>query len=401
MVPPSGLSSFYPPPDRLSFGGQLAVIFVVVTFLLAGFALGILFEKTTYAPSPRYKEYLPWNVDLTDAEVLWGGYSGATEVINPKMAGAGVNVALFDTGVDASHRDVRGSYAGGLNFAHGLSDDDVDTFGHGTAAASVLAAPSDGAGGIIGVAPLARIWSVKVLSDQGRGQWSWVIEATDWAINTRHDSDPTNDIDIISMSFGGYFISPAAKQMLYKAYMEGIVLVAAAGNVEQIGDSVRSYPAALDFVISVGSVDSNLRLSYFSNNQDVDFVMPGENIRAACTGYFQDIYYDYLLDRLEYCWISGTSMSAPHLSGVIAILMSSGANRTPMNIYARLTSGSYDLGEKGFDNSFGWGFVHVPRLFDLPEGTPVPYTVSSPPASLLLNTDFDKGTTIIVLRQNE
>lgn len=375
----------------------VAVLMIVSMFVVVGFTAGFA-TRVILDSEPElywYRESLPWNVDLLDVETLWGDADGSIVVTNPAMAGAGVNIAIFDTGLDKTFRDIQGNYAGGINLAN-AAEDNFDAFGHGTHIAATAAGAYGPEGGILGVAPLAKLWSVKVLTDYGYGRWSSVIYGAQWAINTLHDDDPTNDIDIISMSFGAAWMPLSVRDALYKAYTEGIVLVAAAGN--EGPNALRSYPAALDFVISVGAVNWNLKVADFSSqNPWVDFVAPGESIYSACTGYIRDLYNAYTFDWLDYCWLSGTSTSTAHITGLVAILLGASVEPlSPSDVYDLLRFASIDLGLHGRDDAYGWGFVYLPYLFDLTDGPKYVDQTSVARHSLLIDFGMSGTTTRFV-----
>ena len=110
---------------------------------------------------------------------------------------SGVNVAVLDTGIDSSHPDLE--VAGGVNCTNDKLDATSDPAGHGTSVAGIIGALQNGVG-IVGVAPDARLWSVRVLKKNGTGSISGVICGLDWVTATRTDADPTNDIAVANLS---------------------------------------------------------------------------------------------------------------------------------------------------------------------------------------------------------
>lgn len=245
----------------------------------------------------------------------------------------GVKVAIIDTGIDYTHPDLKANYKGGYDF---VNDDSypMDDNGHGTHVAGTIAA-LDNDIGVIGVAPDADLYAYKTLNRRGRGLISDINAAIDQAI--------TDDMDIISMSLGGGY-SESQESLCKKAYDAGIVIVAAAGN--EAGDVI--YPAAYSSVIAVSATDYNDIITYFSNfGDEVDLAAPGVNI-----------YSTYLGGR--YATLSGTSMATPHVTGTVALLLSTGAGEwDPAKVRSQLQSTATDLGAEEYDYYYGHGLVNA------------------------------------------
>jgi len=238
---------------------------------------------------------MPWGVDRIDAERVWSARYGGTR-------GAGVDVAILDTGIDADHPDL--VIAGGVNCAGNILTDGStkpanwnDKEGHGTHCAGVVAARDNGIG-VVGVAPEVRLWAVKVLADDRSGYISDVIQGIEWCVD--------NGIDIISMSFAGAF-SQALEEACDLAYDAGVLLVASSGN----DAATVGYPAAFDSVIAVSAVNAGDGLASFSCvGPEIELAAPGVDIRST----YRDDGYTVL---------SGTSMACPHVAGVAALVWSS------------------------------------------------------------------------------
>jgi subtilisin family serine protease len=127
---------------------------------------------------------LPWGIDRIDAEVVH---------TNSDNRGAGVNIAIIDSGIDYSHPDLNDNYAGGYDFVNGDTDP-MDDDGHGTHVAGIVAALDNNIG-VVGVAPNASLHALKVLNEEGVGYMSDVVLAIQWAT--------VNEIQVINMSLGG------------------------------------------------------------------------------------------------------------------------------------------------------------------------------------------------------
>jgi subtilisin family serine protease len=264
-------------------------------------------------------ETLDWGVDRIDADI-----------VHEYNNGTGVNVAIMDTGIDRYHPDLAANYAGGYDFGGwiwwlGMNDDDpMDFSGHGTHCAGIVAAVKGNDIGVIGVAPEADLYAVKVFDDFGDGRYSDVIEGLEWCI--------INDIQVISMSFGSAYTGgdPGIEPWINDAYDAGILLVGAAGNDGSGVDTV-IYPARYDKVIAVAATDiSDNRASFSSTGPDVELSAPGVGIYSTYLGG-------------GYATLSGTSMACPMVSGTAALVIASDSSLTNADVRVRLQSGTAAL----------------------------------------------------------
>jgi subtilisin/minor extracellular protease Epr len=283
------------------------------------------------------QETLPWGVDRIDAEVVWD-YGNR---------GKGINISILDTGIDYSHPDLADNYKGGYDF---VNNDPYprDMNGHGTHCAGIIAAENN-TEGVVGVAPEANLYAVQVLNFLGIGYVSDIIAGLEWAVD--------NNMDIVSMSFGMPTYSASLEAACDAAYASGVLLVAAAGN-EGDGNPWTieySYPAAYGSVIAVGATDYSDIVAPFSNTGPyLELVAPGVNIPSTMPTYrvFLNLFgVDRYYDTLD-----GTSMAAPHVAGVAALILSS-ANLTNDEVRNRLISTADDFWLEGFDWAYGFGLV--------------------------------------------
>lgn len=270
---------------------------------------------------------LPWGVDRIDADLAWP--AGNT--------GKGVKVAVLDTGVDSHHPDL--VVAGGVNFV-GTRDGSTaasdwnDNHGHGTHCAGIIAGRNNTVG-VVGVAPDAALYGVKVLGDSGSGYTSDIIQGLDWCV--------ANGVKVASMSLGGSGTT-SLKAACDRAYANGVLVVAAAGN----SAGAVMYPAAYTSVVAVSATTSQNQLASFSNR--------GAQIELAAPGV--SIYSTY--KNGGYAYMSGTSMACPHVAGTAVLAWASGLG-SPAAVRQRLTGTAEDLGTTGFDNDFGYGLVDAQR----------------------------------------
>ena len=276
-----------------------------------------------------FEQSTPWGVDRIDADLAWPG--GNT--------GAGVDVAILDTGIDSDHPDL--AVIDGVNYSGSVDKDGStnpahwkDGHGHGTHCAGIVAALNNDVG-VVGVAPGARLHAVKVLADTGLGYTSDVIQGLDWCA--------ANHVHVASMSLGGGG-SKSLENACDAAFAAGVLLVAAAGNYSgPVG-----YPAAYPSVIAVSATDDKDKLASFSNfGPEIELAAPGVRIYST----YKDGSYTYM---------SGTSMACPHVTGAAALVWASGA-ASNVAVSDKLTSSAEDIGSPGRDPNFGYGLVDAQK----------------------------------------
>lgn len=286
----------------------------------------------TATPTPVPSQTIPWGISQILAPDAWSISSGS-----------GVKVAVVDTGVSRNHPDLKNNLdlTGCVNFISSRKTCEDDN-GHGTHVAGIIAAENNNLG-VVGVAPKAKISSLKVLDRNGSGYLSDIIEALDWAIQ--------NNIQVINMSLGTGSDVTSFHDAIGRVNAAGIVQVAAAGNS---GGAV-IYPAAYPEVIAVSAIDkTNTIASWSSRGPEVDLAAPGV-----------DIYSTYLSST--YKTLSGTSMASPHVAGAVALLLTQiskcdfDANGicSPAEVEQRLEATAQDLGDPGRDDLYGAGLVNA------------------------------------------
>lgn len=240
-------------------------------------------------------ETIPTGVNQVTAPLAW-----------PTSQGEGIKVFIADTGIDSDHPDLLSNLKVGKSFVPTESSTE-DFQGHGTHVAGTVAAALNGQG-VVGVAPYAYLYPVKVLASDGSGNWSWLIAALDWVM------DETG-ARVVNMSLGGPGAPEALGDMCQAAYEDGVLLVAAAGN-EGPGDNTVGFPAKYPNVIAVSAVDSSDMIASFSSRgPEVEVCAPGVQVLSTTRGG-------------DYGRKSGTSMACPHVAGVAALTWGShrGAN---------------------------------------------------------------------------
>jgi subtilisin len=283
--------------------------------------------------------------ELSDAEYgsSWGvEHIGCRAVHEQDITGHGIKIAVLDTGVDYTHPELAANYQGGHDFIFN-DDDPVDDSwnSHGTHVAGIIAAAADG-NGVIGGAPEASLYAVKVLAGDGGSRTSIVIAGIEWAVE--------NNMDIVNLSFAGPD-SLALREACDAAYGAGLLLVAAAGNTSG-GDVL--YPAAYESVIAVSASDRLDLPAWFSpQDGEVELMAPGLEILSTTAG-------------AQYALLSGTSQAAPHVTAAAALIMAGGM--TDINddgvadnrdVRLRLQQTAMDLGASGRDELYGFGLVNA------------------------------------------
>ncbi|MBD3192121.1 MAG: S8 family serine peptidase [Candidatus Heimdallarchaeota archaeon] len=282
-----------------------------------------------------FEDTLDWGVDDLDAEEVWGGAENAVDVIAGNNAGQGVKVAVLDTGIDYNHVDLDDNYMGGYDYVNN-DNYPMDGHGHGTHCAGIIAA-EDNEQGVIGVAPEASLYGVKVLSDSGSGTISDIVAGIDWSIN--------NGMNVVSMSLGASSGDSTLQDACNRANNAGIVVVCASGN--DYSSSI-SYPARYSSTIAVGAIDSSHTRASFSNyGSELDVVAPGVDVYSCAPndGYQQ---------------MSGTSMACPMVSGASALILAENSALTAEEVRTILHSTATDLGSSGWDQYYGYGLVNCP-----------------------------------------
>jgi thermitase len=316
-------------------------------------------------PPPPGAGPLSSGVDV-DAPSAWSHTLGSTAV----------RIAIVDSGVDAGHPDLAGKVVAAANFT--ASNTTADLSGHGTHVAGIAAADFDNLTGIAGVAPNARLMDVKVLAVGANGQTTGdcadVADGIVWA--TDHGAN------VINMSLGSSSPCQAMALAINYAFAHGALPVAAAGND---GSTTRSYPAAYDHVLSVAATGPSDQIAGFSNRDAawVDVAAPGIGIVSTLPTYAN------ATGAVGYGYLNGTSMAAPIVSGIAALIWSQmppgQANR---DVEARIFASSEAIAGTGTD--WRYGRVDACRAVTANNGpcsglptapTPAPAPAPAPPPS--------------------
>lgn len=281
-------------------------------------------------------ETVDWGLTLLGIPQLWRITKGEN-----------IRIAVLDTGcAHLTHPDLRDAVEKARDFT-GSQSGFTDVAGHGSHVCGVVAA-RENSSGVIGVAPQSKLLIAKVLDDNGSGKMAYIVKGIEWAISER--------VDIISMSLGSSQGHPKLEAACKKAYEAGIFIVAAAGNEGPSLDTV-GYPARYETTVSVGSIDRRRKISRFSSRgRRVDVVAPGDGILSC--------YPPRGLAKL-----SGSSQATPFVAGVLALALAKHKKfGSPSDIKTRdavvehLKKYATDLGENGWDSSYGYGMINPATL---------------------------------------
>ncbi len=353
---------------------------------------------------------LLWGLDAVNAPEAW----------NAGVRGDGVRVAVLDSGIDADHPDLEAnlnkalsaSFVDGEGYAINLPP---GAFNHGTHVAGTVAA-LDNTIGVVGVAPDAEIVAVKVLSEvNGSGSFAGVISGILYAADIDSDiinmslgatlpkngyiddggtpNDPSDDVKVGANEIAA--LTTAISRATNYAYQQGTTVIASAGNNARDGDKdgpTVSVPGGSTNVLTISAtgpegwaLDQNTDLdtpAYYTNfgQSVIDFAAPGGDVDFDLIVYNEEgkldpvktrkctvkgvTNYCYIFDLVlstingSYGWAAGTSMAAPHASGIAALIIGEqGGSMKPAQVERVLRERADDLGKSGNDDFYGAGRV--------------------------------------------
>lgn len=398
-----------------------------------------LFVKDIY-PNYQVKTCLNSSVPFINVDDVWQ----IKDEYQRNITGINVTVAVIDTGVDYNHPDlvenmwvnpnedrnhngrfdnwpwwklkkgVFGDIDNKDNDNNGLVDDVIgwdfvnkdndpmDGYSHGTHCAGIIAGNGRASTGkYVGVAPCTKIYACKVLSDYGSGHFSDIIAGIERAVDPNNDSDPSDHVDIISISLGGYGNpDDPVCQAVDNAVECGVVVVVAAGN-EGPSEETISSPACARKVITVGS-STHLtgskesggpdKIAFYSSRGPTsigtikpDILAPGGDVNRDAP---ESKVYEYGIVSCRaseteggnpideyYTKASGTSMACPHIAGVVALLKQAHPDWNPDEIKMTLRNTAVDLGYNLITQ--GYGRVDALNAVNLTEAPPIAELLTS------------------------
>jgi subtilisin family serine protease len=290
-----------------------------------------------------------WGPQMVHAPPVWDTNTGSPSVI----------VAVIDTGIERQHSDLAGQLWVNPDEIPGNSQDDDgngyvddihgwnvlgegspaidDDHGHGTHVSGIIAARGNNEQGIAGMAWNSRLMIVKVLDENGDGYYSGLATALAYAAD--------NGARVANLSLGGPAPSQILEEAVDYARARGMLVVASTGNT----NSAVQFPAAYDNALAVAaSTRYDDRASYSCYGPETDLTAPGSAVFSTCVGN-------------DYCYKSGTSMAAPHVAGLAALLLAKEPALTPAQVAQTMQETAQDMDERGWDPQTGWGRIDAYR----------------------------------------
>ncbi|WP_422122567.1 S8 family peptidase [Planococcus sp. X10-3] len=290
--------------------------------------------------------------------------------ITSTSGGAGVNIAVLDTGVNSNHPDLRNNVEQCKDFTVGstfTNNSCTDRQGHGTHVAGSALADGGSGNGVYGVAPDADLWAYKVLGDDGSGY------ADDIAVAIRHAADQASALNtkvVINMSLGSSGESSLITNAVNYAYDKGVLVIAAAGNSGSRQGTI-GYPGALVNAVAVAALENTIqngtyRVADFSSRgykrTAGDYVIQKGDVEVSAPGAaVYSTWYDG-----GYATISGTSMASPHTAGLAAKIWAQYPDASNVDVRGELQYRAYENdivsgsgAGYGDDYASGFGFATV------------------------------------------
>jgi serine protease len=251
--------------------------------------------------------------------------------------GAGVTVAVIDSGVDARHVDLQGQVLPGLDLVDPKGDGDTDLVGHGTTVSALIAGKDDDAG-VVGIAPKAKILPVRVLDQENRYDDALIVaKGVRWAVD--------HGARVINMSLGGSGSSAALAAAIDYAFAKDVVVVACTGNASASSSTGVWYPAREPGVIAVAGMERSgdvLWSGSITGSETVVTAPATKLVGARPSGYWN---------------VQGTSFAAPMVSGTAALIRSRWPTMPAGEVVNRIIKTARDRGPEGRDDKYGFGLV--------------------------------------------
>jgi len=382
-----------PDQETLDWVRQLrarpGVISATPNYLMSGQQTGTPVSEPLY---PRQ-----WHYDLINAPAAWQ---------LERSGGSGVRVAVLDSGLlqvspGRWHPDLAGNVVAiGPDYVDGGAPVDPgssvggDVF-HGTHVAGTIAAVVNGSGSG-GVAYGAGLVPVRVLGEGGTGSSADLIAAINWLVA---GSNGAPRAEVVNMSLGGLPAIPALERALAAGVAKGMLFVAAAGNS---GSSARSYPAVSGHVLGVSAVDGAGRLAGYSNFGNwIDLAAPGGDAsRDGNLDGAADLVWSTSGERASggaregYRGLQGTSMAAPHVSGVLALMKARQPDLNHNQVRAWLQLGELTDGRRQRSDSYGWGLLDAARAVSVAGNGFADTVVTASPAVVSLSNEGESSASV-------
>jgi subtilisin family serine protease len=309
-----------------------------------------------------------WGLTKVQAPAAWDLSTGNSSTV----------IAIIDTGIDASHPDLAGKLVAGYDFVDG-DDDPHDENGHGTHVAGIAAAATNNSIGVAGMNWNARIMPVRVLDAGGSGPNTDIVKGINWAYQ--------HGAKVINLSLGGTTYQQIMQDAINDAHDAGSLVVAAMGNCRTYDPPAcpvanpTNYPAAYDNVMAVAATGPNdLFAPYSQYGTHCDISAPG----GAMTSYHDPAgiystmptYPVYLTTNYsyyrDYDFLNGTSQATPFVSGLAALVWALNSSLPPDQVQQIIEDSARDLGDPGWDPTYGWGRIDALAALQLLSKPPAP-----------------------------
>lgn len=260
------------------------------------------------------------------------------------LDGSGIRIALIDSGINAAHEDLQEiNIESGYNVIK-QNTDTTDNYGHGTVIAGIIAANSHNNIGISGICDGVTIVPIKCF-DSSLSNVKNVISGIYMAVDEFH-------CDVINLSLGVSSDTPTLREAVAYAASKDVIIVSAVGNNGDSTPTQLLYPAAYEDVVGVGAHDREGNICSFSHiNTSVFVTAPGEGLYSLDAN-----------DTKSYRTVNGTSFAAAQVSAMAVIAKSYDKNISVAEFKELLKTSSVDAGQAGYDTSYGYGMVSIPRM---------------------------------------
>jgi subtilisin family serine protease len=346
-----------PPEEAAAMMSQDPSVEYAEPNFIAGMAGQPVYVPAPFVPNDPYYSY-QWHFEQIQMPAAWDISTGQNVI-----------VAVVDTGVDFSAPDLANtSRLPGYDFINN-DGDPTDDQGHGTHVAGTIAQSTNNGVGVTGVAYNATLLPVKVLGNNGQGNYDTIIQGIIYAVD--------QGAKVINLSLAGRQGSQALEDAMRYANERGVIVVAAAGN----SNGPVEFPAAYDnYVIAVGAVGFDKTRAPYSNfGPQIDLVAPGGNTKVDLN---QDGYADGILQQTfkqpgkhTYLFFEGTSMASPHVAGLAALLLAESPNSSPAQIKDVMIKTARNVGAP---NEYGAGLIQAADALVAIGGGPVEPPTDTP-----------------------
>ncbi|MEV6630024.1 type VII secretion-associated serine protease mycosin [Actinoplanes sp. NPDC051470] len=275
--------------------------------------------------------------------------------------GAGVTVAVIDSGVDSKHVDLQGQVLPGLDLVDTKGDGDTDLVGHGTTVSALIAGKDDDAG-VVGIAPKAKILPVRVLDQENRYDDALIVaKGVRWAVD--------HGARVINLSLGGSGSSAALAAAIDYAFAKDVVVVACTGNASASSSTGVWYPAREPGVLAVAGMERSGDVLWSGSITGAETVVTAPATKLVGAG------------RGGYWNVQGTSFAAPMVSATAALIRSRWPTMPAGEVVNRIIKTARDRGPEGRDDKYGFGLIDPTGALtaEIPEVAGNPLDTSPPP----------------------